>query len=395
MPSNYQRPALLDSAGVLDPEFTPLQSPLGEPEDAYQRYADTMRQREAEAVSEIDRIKNDKWGKIFNAIGAFGAGISGRDTRPYSLQNRLQPHQEVRDIARQGEADAFLQRHLMQQKARSNIGTYNPRDYTAKSWAEFLTTRDPSVLERYDAFTQGNARWVPDGQGGYRMALDRQQLTTAGAIQAEIDRLNERMKEIGKGEGRLEVGDDITDMEASRAQEIEVHKNAAAESKTLFDQVKAVRSALPNYDEAIKAIDDGASSGVIESKMPSFRASTIRLQNAADRLGLDVISSVTFGALSEAEMDKAMTIAMPNLPPPELRQWLTERKEAQRKLADYLEDAAIFLETGTQAEWAEKMRRQAARRAPAPVGDIRRDPVERRADTTNERPDPFGLLGDN
>lgn len=32
----------------------------------------------------------------------------------------------------------------------SGIGTYNPRDYTTQSFAEFARTKDPSVLERYE-----------------------------------------------------------------------------------------------------------------------------------------------------------------------------------------------------------------------------------------------------
>jgi len=33
------------------------------------------------------------------------------------------------------------------------LGTYNPRDYTTDSWAEFVRTRDPSKLERFSAKT--------------------------------------------------------------------------------------------------------------------------------------------------------------------------------------------------------------------------------------------------
>ena len=41
--------------------------------------------------------------------------------------------------------------NLPQSRAEGdNIGTYNPRDYTTESWARFLQTKDPSVLERYE-----------------------------------------------------------------------------------------------------------------------------------------------------------------------------------------------------------------------------------------------------
>jgi len=37
--------------------------------------------------------------------------------------------------------------------ASGKIGTYNPRDYTTDSWAKFVRSRDPSLLERFTAKT--------------------------------------------------------------------------------------------------------------------------------------------------------------------------------------------------------------------------------------------------
>jgi hypothetical protein len=78
--------------------------------------------------------------------------------------------------------------------------------------------------------------------------------------------------------------------------------------------------------------------------LPSVRESSIKLDNIQKRMGLDVIGNTTFGALSESELNFALDTALPkDLPPAELREWLTRKRESQQKLAAYLENAASFL----------------------------------------------------
>ena len=66
-----------------------------------------------------------------------------------------------------------------------------------------------------------------------------------------------------------------------------------------------------------------------------------------------MIGSVTFGALSAGEMQLAMDTAVPSgLAPPELKIWLTRKREAQRKMLIALQEAAIhFASRGTQEEY--------------------------------------------
>jgi hypothetical protein len=126
--------------------------------------------------------------------------------------------------------------------------------------------------------------------------------------------------------------------------------------------------ALGNYEEAISAIDRGAKSGMIYNMLPSITESSASLENAMNRLGLDVIGSVTFGALSEAEMNLAMETAVPrNLEPPELREWLVRKRDAQVKAIDALNRAATYLSTpgNTLQSWmAERGATEAGQGAP-------------------------------
>lgn len=118
-----------------------------------------------------------------------------------------------------------------------------------------------------------------------------------------------------------------------------------------------IQSSLSNIETAIRAIDEGAESGVVYNMLPSITLASASLDNAMNRMGLDVIGAVTFGALSEGEMRLAMETAVPrNLQPEQLREWLVRRAEAQQKAAAMLADAAQYLTTpgNTIHGWIER-----------------------------------------
>jgi hypothetical protein len=118
-------------------------------------------------------------------------------------------------------------------------------------------------------------------------------------------------------------------------------------SKESFKELTGIKKSIGTIDEAIASIDEGANTGYVDKWLPSFKESTQRLENAAQRMGLDVISATTFGALSEGELRLAMDTAMPsNMQPKDLRKWLTERKAAKTKLARELTKMSIHLGRG-------------------------------------------------
>ena len=150
--------------------------------------------------------------------------------------------------------------------------------------------------------------------------------------------------------GRIDVKDAkgrTPEQEEQAAIRTSLLNDAAEVSKASFDQLKGVRSSISTIDEAILAIEKDATSGFFAKYFPSFKESTIALENTAQRMGLDVISATTFGALSEGELKLAMDTAMPrNLKPKALKKWLTERKNAKVKLARELSKMAITLGKG-------------------------------------------------
>lgn len=115
-----------------------------------------------------------------------------------------------------------------------------------------------------------------------------------------------------------------------------------------FASIQKIDENIRNLDQAIAAIDGGALSGAVISRFsPTIRASTVALEQIQAQLGLDVVGSVQFGALSEGELQLAKAVALPTgLKPPELRAWIERRKVAQTKLRDYYADQIDFLDQG-------------------------------------------------
>lgn len=141
----------------------------------------------------------------------------------------------------------------------------------------------------------------------------------------------------------------------------EAGKQAIQMSGEALKKLPDVRRAISNIDQAIAAVEKGANTGVIASRFPSVTAASIELDNLRGSMGLDVIAGTTFGALSEAELGFALDTALPTrLSGPELKAWLTRKKEAQGKLAKELEEAAIYLGKpgNTPAGWLEMKRNQ-------------------------------------
>jgi hypothetical protein len=118
-------------------------------------------------------------------------------------------------------------------------------------------------------------------------------------------------------------------------------------STQAFEQLPKIKKSISNIDSAISALKDGANTGPAMQYLPSITEASVNLDNIAGQMGLDVISSVTFGALSESELSFAISTALPTgLKPKELKDWLARKKNAQQKLARELQKMAVFLGRG-------------------------------------------------
>ena len=142
-------------------------------------------------------------------------------------------------------------------------------------------------------------------------------------------------------EGKLEAQADlIGDVEFQK-------KNAVLRSdmiKLSGDSRSKIQQNLANYQIALDALDAGeggiALTGRLAQFVPNITAAAQSIETAKSKLGLDIIGSVTFGALSEGELKLAMDTALPSdqLSPTELRKWITDRMNAQRKAFEAVND---------------------------------------------------------
>lgn len=114
-----------------------------------------------------------------------------------------------------------------------------------------------------------------------------------------------------------------------------------------IERISKIDVGLANIDRAISALNAGAGVGAIERFLPSFKAASVSLDNIQKSMALDVIGAVTFGALSEGELNLAKEVALPTgLDTDALIQHLSERKAAQQKLRDYFNEQIQFLDQG-------------------------------------------------
>lgn len=123
---------------------------------------------------------------------------------------------------------------------------------------------------------------------------------------------------------------------------------AQADVQQTKEIVSDTRSILPKIDVAISNLEDAMSAlaededgsaavGVLASFLPTWRDDSIALENAMYRMGIDVINSVTFGALSEKELELAIDTGTPKkMSKPALQKWFRERYEARKKLRQEL-----------------------------------------------------------
>jgi len=120
------------------------------------------------------------------------------------------------------------------------------------------------------------------------------------------------------------------------------------------------------YGDIITAIDDGAQTGYLEDFFPSMTEATVALNNLQGELGLNVLQSTTFGALSASELKFALSTALPTSMEPEaLRRWVVRKQEAQRKLIDYLYAVGEWVRGGgTIGSWQVDQRKKQKGKTP-------------------------------
>lgn len=137
------------------------------------------------------------------------------------------------------------------------------------------------------------------------------------------------------------------EIKGKSAVDVAAKKQSMAMGKSTFERLQPLDASIKNLDRGIAALNAGAGTGKVEGLFPSFRTASIELDQIRKEMGLDVVGATTFGALSKGELDLAIDVALPSgLNENELLVWMQEKKVAQTKLRDALEELATGLSEG-------------------------------------------------
>ena len=155
---------------------------------------------------------------------------------------------------------------------------------------------------------------------------------------------NERINELRK------QGQDL-ELELARQEELSkktgaIQGNIVEETMSKMANTNSSLKSFAKAKEALReAINNGQNvTGFLTQYFPNVSLEAQELQFAATSLGLDVVGSVTFGALSKGELDLALSKEMPlNLPEAELLEYIERRESALRKYQFELKKAASYL----------------------------------------------------
>ena len=184
---------------------------------------------------------------------------------------------------------------------------------------------------------QGPVVYGPTGE-----MLTGQAAADAVKVAQEYGASVRKAREAGATEGRLETQADL-------GADVEGAKRAGTSGIELanktFERIGPIRSNIANLQRAIDLVEEeGANTGALARMLPNWSASSIELSNLRNQLGLDVVGSATFGALSESELQMALDTALPEgMSEGALSDWLTRKRDAQEALVDNLTMQAQFL----------------------------------------------------
>ena len=138
------------------------------------------------------------------------------------------------------------------------------------------------------------------------------------------------------------------------------------------DQIGSIDKNTVTYAEAIRLLQNGANTGVVNSLVPDLFAPTIALKAIKNQLGLDLIGSVTLGAINEKELDLVLATGLPTkMSNDELIDWLQRREAANQKIKGYLSEQIQYLATpnGSIAGWRAIVDKRAAEMLPEGVSE--------------------------
>lgn len=144
-------------------------------------------------------------------------------------------------------------------------------------------------------------------------------------------------------------------------------KMASEKGAAVFGRASGLGEQIGKLTRARDLVrEGGAQTGVIRSLLPSFNSATAELRAIANGLGIDIINSATFGALSEKELSLALSTGLDtSLSGAALQEHIQDKINAQEKLYNQLMKDARELSSGIT--YNEYIQRRTSKRRESPI----------------------------
>jgi hypothetical protein len=164
--------------------------------------------------------------------------------------------------------------------------------------------------------------------------------------------------------------------EADQAFRLQDVDDARSRGVEIFDAAEQIDRSINIMKQARDIVAQGdVQTGLVERYLPAFNANTALFRSLRTTLGIDVINSATFGALSEAELNLALSKDIPDsLEGPALVEYLDRKIQAQNKLYREMTKKARYLQSGISlseymGETAKQVQEGYDTLAAYPIGD--------------------------
>jgi hypothetical protein len=146
-------------------------------------------------------------------------------------------------------------------------------------------------------------------------------------------------------------------------------EKAAVAGQEIYKRASSLNESITLLSRAKEVVTKGgAQSGIIRSMLPAFDSATAELNEIASRLGINIINSATFGALSEKELGLALSTGLDrSLSGDELVKHIRDKISAQEKLYNQLMSDARLLTGGMTMNEYIQLRTSEPRKTPFPV----------------------------
>jgi hypothetical protein len=263
------------------------------------------------------------------------------------LQQRIQTVQSQRQQAQ----EANMTAEYLRNQGRSDLATIieaNP-SMANDILAQLFTTRDTFATK------------------GFAPQVDPQ---TGQLYGVQYDPNSGKYTRVDVAGAVGETPSEVLSRETETDLEIMDRERAMTAGQEAFVAAERATGTIDTLNRALDSLEAGGESGFIQSYLPSFNAATTTLRQAATEMGIDLIQSATFGALSESELKLALSSTIDlNLPPAELRQLLRNKIRVQKILRDELMKKARELSAG-KVKYSDHIQRYQIEGGVEPTGVI-------------------------